>query len=88
MRLIANLMYYKNRSLKCICFLVLILYILYMNLYNSILKCRIQFIYRLIDNLPCATRYDFTENQPQYEHGYRLGFVEKGVVSIFIPHFI
>lgn len=36
------------------------------------------YVHLLIDNLPCATRFELSENQPQYEHGYRLGFVEKG----------
>ncbi|GIZ04146.1 transmembrane 9 superfamily member 4, partial [Caerostris extrusa] len=39
-------------------------------------------VHLLIDNLPCATRYDSTDIQPQYEHGYRLGFVEKGIPYI------
>lgn len=38
---------------------------------------------RLIDNLPCATRFRSLgeAGQSEYEHGYKLGFVEDGQVQ-------
>ncbi|GAB6029941.1 Transmembrane 9 super member 4 [Chamberlinius hualienensis] len=35
------------------------------------------YIHLLVDNLPCATKYEMMDSsKPQYEHGYKLGFVE------------
>lgn len=40
-------------------------------------------VHLLVDNLPCATKFEMLETgQPQYEHGYKLGFVEDGVSYI------
>lgn len=36
-------------------------------------------VHLLIDNLPCATKFEMLETgQPEYEHGYKLGFTENG----------
>lgn len=43
----------------------------------------IRFIYRLVDNLPVATRIYYPETKEiQFEHGYRLGQVDKDNVYI------
>uniref|UniRef100_A0A1W7R9E1 Transmembrane 9 superfamily member n=1 Tax=Hadrurus spadix TaxID=141984 RepID=A0A1W7R9E1_9SCOR len=40
-------------------------------------------VHLLVDNLPCATKFEMLETgQPQYEHGYKLGFVEEGIPYI------
>ncbi|XP_064486215.1 transmembrane 9 superfamily member 4-like [Ornithodoros turicata] len=34
-------------------------------------------VHLLVDNMPCATRLEtFDNSKPQFEHGYRLGFME------------
>ncbi|XP_041357103.1 transmembrane 9 superfamily member 4-like [Gigantopelta aegis] len=34
------------------------------------------YVHLIVDNLPCATKYKLLESdEPQYEHGYKLGFV-------------
>lgn len=39
--------------------------------------------YRLVDNLPCATKTINTDtNEAQYEHGYRLGTSSNGKAYI------
>lgn len=36
-------------------------------------------VHLLIDNLPCATKFEMLESgQPEYEHGYKLGFMDHG----------
>lgn len=48
---------------------------------SKLVASRIQhqyYVHLLIDNLPCATTFEIPGNHPQLEHGYRLGFVEKG----------
>lgn len=41
------------------------------------------YIHLLVDNLPCATRYEMLDSgKPQYEHGYRLGFIENDIPYI------
>ena len=41
------------------------------------------FLFRITDNLPCATKFELLETgESQYEHGYKLGFVKDGKVSI------
>lgn len=40
-------------------------------------------ICRLIDNLPCATKYRLLDtDEVQYEHGYKLGYVKDKVAYI------
>ena len=35
------------------------------------------YVNRLVDNLPCATKFRLLDNnEEQYEHGYQLGFVK------------
>lgn len=36
--------------------------------------------FRLIDNLPCATKVSLPENEIVYEHGYKLGYSDNGKV--------
>lgn len=38
-----------------------------------------------MDNLPCATRFEMMESKEvQYEHGYKMGFVNGKEVRNFI----
>lgn len=40
-------------------------------------------VHLLIDNLPCATKFEIPEtSQVEYEHGYKLGFVENNIPYI------
>ena len=44
----------------------------------------VHIFYRIVDNLPCATKFELMETGDiQYEHGYRLGFVKDNVVSCY-----
>ncbi|XP_013789889.2 transmembrane 9 superfamily member 4-like [Limulus polyphemus] len=53
---------------------------------SKLVASRIQhhyYVHLIVDNLPCATRFEMLDtNQPQYEHGYRLGFIEDGTPYI------
>ena len=43
------------------------------------------FSFSLVDNLPCATKYQNVETQETlYEHGYRLGLSTKDAGEIFL----
>ncbi len=39
-------------------------------------------LYRLVDNLPCATRVPTQSSEVTYEHGYRLGFLHDNNVAL------
>ncbi|CAC5396025.1 TM9SF2_4 [Mytilus coruscus] len=44
---------------------------------------RSYFVHLIVDNLPCATKFELMETgQIQYEHGYRLGFEKDNVAYI------
>lgn len=46
-------------------------------------KLQMNLFYRLVDNLPCATKTINTDtNEAQYEHGYRLGTSSNGKAYI------
>ncbi|XP_022254354.1 transmembrane 9 superfamily member 4-like isoform X3 [Limulus polyphemus] len=53
---------------------------------SKLVASRIQhhyYVHLIVDNLPCATRFELLDtNQPQYEHGYQLGFMENGIPYI------
>ena len=41
------------------------------------------FFFRLIDNLPCATKFKLLgSDEEQYEHGFKLGFVKDKVAYL------
>lgn len=42
-------------------------------------------LYRLVDNLPCATKYEIPDKPGEffYDNGYRIGWVDKDKVYVF-----
>ena len=45
----------------------------------------ISLFFRLVDNLPCATKFQNVEtHETMYEHGYRLGIYSKQNEDLFI----
>ena len=39
-----------------------------------------------MDNLPCATRFEMENKEPQVEQGYKLGFVSGNDVSVCVVY--
>ncbi|OWF36318.1 transmembrane 9 superfamily member 4-like [Mizuhopecten yessoensis] len=41
------------------------------------------YVHLIVDNLPCATKFEMLETgEPQYEHGYKLGFLKENVAYL------
>ena len=52
------------------------------------LYIHVHIFYSIVDNLPCATKFELMETGDiQYEHGFRLGFVKDNVVSCYQNYF-